>query len=283
MMKKLKHIIAFNRSKFIWYVVAVIWSLITLAPFVVTLISSFKDNSEIYGHMLELPSVWRFENYVMAVQDANILLCIWNSLRLTMMALSVLLIASIFVSYVIAKYWNKKPAKLLYGFFALGLMLPIYSTLIPLSEIMGTIDGFNNYSIVALIYVAFQLPMSVFLITSSMKIVPLEVIESAIIDGCEEFTMLFRIFLPISISGVATSAIIAFMAMYNEYILPIMFITEDSKRTIQQGMMYFKSDVLVQNGPLLACVILALVPVMVMYISFQEAIREGMTSGAVKG
>jgi len=134
-----------------------------------------------------------------------------------------------------------------------------------------------------LVYTAFQLPMSIFLITGYMRIIPKELTEAAIIDGCSMTSLLFRIFIPISAPGIATSGIIAFLFIYNELIFSVMFINERVKFTISLGMLYFVGDRNTQMGPIFASIILAVLPMIIVYLLFQEKVQKGMIAGSVKG
>lgn len=270
-------------ARLLLYLFAYSWAIVTLYPLLVTFMSSFKENSEIYGSMFTLPKVWNFSFYAEAVVQANMLNCVKNSLVLTSSATLVLVVLSSMGSFVLVRYNHMHCIKLLYMLFIVGIMLPIHSTLIPLAKIIGSIKGKNNYLIMILIYVAFQLPMSIFLISGYMKGIPASLAESAEMDGCTPIRLLFSIYLPVSLPGIATSAIIAFLGIYNDLIFAVMFISDAKKFTISQGMLTFVGFRNTEMGPVFASIIIAIIPMVVIYLLFQSQIQKGMLAGSVKG
>ncbi|GAB1481372.1 carbohydrate ABC transporter permease [Treponema sp.] len=272
-----------NLTRLFYYSFAFIWAFVTLYPLFIALISSVKENGEIYGSMFRLPQIWHFDYYSRAIAGANMLNCIKNSLIITTGTTLILLVLSSMASFVLVQGAKFKISNIIYLLFITGIMIPVHSTLIPLARIMGALNGNNNYLIIMLVYTAFQLPMSIFLITGYMKLIPKELTEAAIIDGCSMKGLLFRIFMPISAPGIATSGIIAFLFIYNELIFSVMFITERAKFTISLGMLYFVGDRNTEMGPIFASIILAVVPMVIIYLLFQEKVQRGMIAGSVKG
>ncbi len=282
-MHKIDDVLKKNITHSLYYSFAFIWAFMTLYPLFIALISSVKENGEIYGNMFRLPRIWHFDFYSRAISGANMLNCIRNSLFITTGTTMILLVLSSMASFVLVQGANFKISKFIYLVFIMGIMIPVHSTLIPLARIMGAISGNNNFFIIMLVYTAFQLPMSVFLITGYMKLIPKELTEAAIIDGCSMKGLLFRIFMPISAPGIATSGIIAFLFIYNELIFSVLFITERAKFTISLGMLYFVGDRNTEMGPIFASIVLAVIPMVIIYLLFQEKIQRGMIAGSVKG
>jgi len=266
----------------ILYIFPIFWALVTLFPFYVAIISSVKTNNEIFGSMFQLPKEFHFEYYMDAVVKANMLTCIKNSLIITFGTVILLVIVSSMISFAITRS-SSKWMQLVYFLFILGIMLPIHSTLIPLARIMSKLNGINNFIIIILIYVAFQLPLSVFLITGFMKNISKELAEAAVIDGCNLLQLLFSIFIPISKPIISTSAILAFLAVYNELIFSVMFITDRKKFTISKGLLYFVGEKSVQMGPVFASIIIAITPMLIIYLLFHNNVQRGMLAGSVKG
>jgi raffinose/stachyose/melibiose transport system permease protein len=133
-----------------------------------------------------------------------------------------------------------------------------------------------------LIYVAFQLPLSVFIITGYMKGISRELDEAAEMDGCSPPRLFFRIILPISKPAIATSAIISFLFFYNELIFAVVFLSEKVKFTISLGMLQFVGYRTVQMGPIFASIVVSIIPMITIYLLFQNQVQHGMVAGAVK-
>lgn len=263
---------------------AVIWSVLTIYPFIITIFSSLKTNDEIFGAMLQLPTVLRFENYITAIVTANMGRSIINSIYLSSSSTLVLVITASLTSFVFARM-NLRFTKTLYMLFILGIILPIHATLIPLAKMISSLPLLksNSYPTLMLIYVAFQLPISVFIITAFMKGISKELDEAAVMDGCSLPRLFFQIILPISKPAIATSAIISFLFFYNELIFAVVFLSEKTKYTISLGMLQFVGYRIVQMGPIFASIVISIIPMITIYLLFQNQVQRGMVAGAVKG
>jgi raffinose/stachyose/melibiose transport system permease protein len=262
---------------------ALVWSVLTIYPFIVTVMSSLKTNDEIFGAMTKLPETLRFENYLAALTQANMGQCILNSVYLSALSTVILIVCASLTSFVFART-PFKGTKWLYMLFVFGIILPIHATLIPLAKMISSLPFLhsNSYGTLTLIYVAFQLPISVFIITGYMKGISKELDEAAEMDGCSLPRLFFQIILPVSKPAVATSAIISFLFFYNELIFAVVFLSDKAKYTISLGMLQFVGYRTVQMGPIFASIVVSIIPMIVIYLLFQNQVQHGMVAGAVK-
>lgn len=265
-------------------VFSILWSLITLYPFVTTFFSSLKNNDEIFGSMFAPPAVFRYQNYVDAILGARMDRAIFNSLMVTALTTVILIVVGSMASYVLARF-RYRVLNYVYVLFILGIMLPIHSTLIPLAKTVSSTPwlGSNSFGTLMLIYTAFQLPMTVFIITGFMRGISRELDEAATIDGCGPVRILFQIILPLAKPGIATAAIISSLFVYNELIFAVIFLSKPEKFTISLAMLFFVGDRTARMGPIFASIILAVLPMICIYLAFSDRVQKGMTAGAVKG
>jgi len=264
------------------YIFSVLWSLITLYPLFVTLMSSFKNNEEIFGKMFTLPTVWQFQNYVDALVGAKIGLAIVNSLFISFSTTVVVIVLSLFAAYAIARQ-KYKFLKWIYLLFMTGVMLPVHTTIIPISRLASDLNGMDNYLFLTIVYATFLMPQSIFLITGYLNSISRELDEAATIDGCGMTGVLFRIILPVSMPIIATVAVLSFIYGYSELIFSVILLTDIDKYTISRALMYFTGDRTVRMGPVFASIVIAVIPMVVIYLMFHEQVQRGMVSGAVKG
>lgn len=207
---------------------------------------------------------------------------ILNSLFITTTATVALILIACMASYILTRYnfrWNE----VIYLFFLIGFMIPIHSTLIPLMKIVSQFKAQNSYLTMILLYIVFQLPLAIFLISGFMKEISKEIDEAAKVDGCGPFRLLFTILMPLCGPIISTTAIIAYLYIYNDLIFGIMFLTDEKMFTISVAMMTFVGQRTVEFGPIFACVIIAIIPMITIYIILQEKVISGITAGAVKG
>lgn len=271
-----------KRFRILVYSFAVFWAVMTLFPIVLTIFSSLKTNEEIYGRMFMPPSKFMISNYVEAFTGANMGRAILNSLFIAAITSIMVVIISIMASYIIARrnYFFIEPMFML---FILAIMIPVHTTLISISKLASSVGGLDKYWFLILVYVTFQLPQAIFLMTGYIKTISTEIDEAAIIDGCSTVNLIFKIILPISAPIIATISIVTFMFAYSELVFSIILLTTREKYPISRALMYFTGDKVVRLGPVFASIMLAVIPMLIIYICLHEKIQKGMTEGSVKG
>jgi len=254
-----------------------------LYPLIWLLFYSLKTNEEILsGSFFSLPSVWQWSNYTSAVAGGNYWRYLTNSLLVTTVTIvSVILLASL-AAFAIARFrW--KFGQLVMLIFLLGLMIPLQSTLLPLMIIFKNMNILNTHLSLILPYIAFQTPIAVFILSGFMKSIPQEIEESAIMDGAGAFRIFRYIVLPISVPPVMTVCILAFINIWNEYILAATFISSERLKTLPFGVYSFVSQYSVNYGAIGAFLVLGALPVILIYFLLAEKITKSMVAGAVKG
>ncbi|MDR1288272.1 MAG: carbohydrate ABC transporter permease [Treponema sp.] len=264
------------------FIFAAIWSVITILPLLTTLLSSFKSNPEIFSSMLSIPKKWLMQNYYDALFGANIMRSVFNSIVLGLGTTVVVILVSMFASYVFSRkrYFFVKP---LYLLFLTGMMLPVHTAIIPLSRIAAGIRLTDNYVYLILVYSAFLLPQSIFLATGYMNSVSRELDEAATIDGCGMVSILTKIMLPVSAPITSTIAVLSFIYGYSELIFTVILLTTRDKFPVSRALMFFTGERVTRMGPVFAAIIIAVVPMIILYILFHEKVQSGMVAGAVKG
>jgi raffinose/stachyose/melibiose transport system permease protein len=264
------------------YVFAIFWSAITITPLLMTFLSSFKSNPEIFSNMLALPHKWLIGNYYDALFGAGILRSVLNSMILALGTSLLVIVVSMLASYVFSRrtHFFVKPVYLL---FMTGLLLPVHTALIPLSKIAASLRLIDNYLYLIPVYAAFQLPQAIFLTTGYMNGISRELDEAATIDGCNMFGTLCNILLPISAPIISTVAVLSFVYGYSELIFSVILLTNKNKFPVSRALMFFTGERVTRMGPVFAAIIIALIPMIVLYILFHEKVQSGMVAGAVKG
>lgn len=272
-----------KHRKYILYVIAVIWLMITLMPMIYALISSFKTNDEMYRSALLLPEKWKFENYQIANELGHSLRTIGNSLKVSLATTIVEVIIAMMAAYAISRKRQVFFARHAYMLFVIGVMIPIHSTLIPISSMAAKWNMKNNFLFLVLVYVCFNLAQGIFLFTGYLDSVSKEIDEAAIIDGAGDFTLLTRILLPICKPVIATEAIFSFIYAYGELIFSLTLISEPQKYTVSRALLSFWGEFVAQLGPQYAYIVLSAIPTIVIYVIFHKQIQSGVMIGAVKG
>lgn len=258
------------------------WALITLYPLVFTFFSSFKSTDEIFYSPFALPAAWNFDNYSASFGEYDMLIGIGNSLFFALAGVAVLLTAAAMASFVIARYrlFFVKP---LFLFFALGIMIPLHSTLIPLVRLINGLGVSNRYSSLIMVYTAFNLPLAIIILSGFMRNLSRELEESALMDGAGATLILFRVAVPLSMPALAAVGILTFQTIYNDLIFALLFINNKKMYTISLTLLRFQGSRDVELGPIFAAIVVAILPMIIVYVLFQERIERGLSAGALKG
>ena len=269
-------------SQILRYAFLILVAFICIFPIYFAVVSSFKSTSEIFSSMFSLPSSLSLKNYIMAWETGNLGRYFINTIYLTGIALVILVIVGSMAAYVLARYEFKFQNTVLM-FFVSGMMIPMQSVIIPLAFDLGAFNIRNSYTVLILLYVAFQLPMTIFIFNGFMKGIPYELEEAARIDGCSAGRVYAKIILPLSTPTIVTATIFNFINVWNNLLFPLVFITDKNKQVISYGLLTFFSQWKSDYGGVMAAITLTIVPSLLIYIFLQEKVEQGMTAGAVKG
>lgn len=263
------------------YAVLILIAVTDLFPFWWTLIASIKDTNEILVNSLALPQkVVKWSNYKDAWVGAQLSLTFVNTVIVAGIAVVIILLISSMAAHIVARV---RPNLLLYSFFALGIMVPVQALIVPLFIEMNLLRLTNSRFGLVLVYVAVNFSLCFFILYGFLKTIPNELEEAALIDGASHTRSFFQIILPIAQPGLATVGIFALLACWNEYLIPLVLITDSSRNVISQGIQNLKSAYITDYGLLCAGIVIAAIPVVLLYILFQEQVIKGMTAGALKG
>lgn len=261
---------------------AIFYLIVSFMPFVFMVLNSFKEKFEMLTKgVFNLPDSLNFTNYVEVLTGGFGRYFMNSVIVLGISLVSLLFIASC-ASYPLARF-KFKLADPIYALIVACMSIPVHITLIPVFK-MAKSTGLYD-SIWALIgpYIAFAVPISVFILTSFMKEIPREIEESAEIDGCGKIQMFFSMIMPLAKPGLATLAIYNGVNMWNEFSFAYTLTQSSANRTLPLAIWEFQGQYSMNTPMIMAVLTLTLLPMIVMFIIFQDKLVKGMTAGAVKG
>lgn len=269
-------------KKTIKYTLAVLWSISNLIPLIVVIFGSFKNTAGIYLGPFVLPERLDFINYEKALLRANVLNGIGNSFMYAILAVAIIIVLASMAGYVLSRYHGKL-INGVYIYFVLGVLVPVQATFIPLVSMVAKLGGHNSVLTMIVIYVTFNLPLSILLITGYMKGISREIDEAARIDGCGVFRTFMNIIAPIAVPSLATAGILAFINIYNDLIFANLFISNTARQTVTQVINGFSAQYNSDMGATFAALVVAILPMIIIFMCFQEKVIAGLSTGAVKG
>jgi raffinose/stachyose/melibiose transport system permease protein len=257
------------------------FALLILYPLFWMVISSLKSYDEIYNNVWALPTEWHFKNYVTAWAQ-GISSYFMNSLIVTITTIVLVVVIGSMAAFTLSRYKSKWIDYSLI-FIIGGLMMNPQVALIPLFEMLTWMDLINTRWALILTYVAFRLPLTVILIRAFFLSIPKDLEESAIIDGCSEFGIYRRIYLPMSIPIIMTAIVFTAFFAWNEFLFATVFIDSDVLKTIPSGLMNFRDALRTDWGVLLAGMVIASLPMVILLIFLQKYLVRGLSEGSIKG
>ncbi|MBB4908343.1 carbohydrate ABC transporter permease [Actinophytocola algeriensis] len=268
------------------------WGLLTVLPLLWAVVSSFKTNTEFLSDPWGLPAVARFENFARAWTVANIGQYFVNSVIVVAISVPLTMLFGAMAAYVLSRY-TFPGNRAIYFLFVGGMIFPVFLALVPLFFVvrnLGTIPvigeflGLNSLISLALVYVAFSMPFTVFFLTAFFRTQPTSIAEAAIVDGCSHFGLFFRVMLPMAKPGLISIGLFNVLGHWNQYVLPVVLMNEPDKKVLAQGL----ASLAISQGyrgdwtALFAGLVIALLPVLIVYILFQKQVQAGLTAGVLK-
>ena len=264
------------------YLALGIFSIFCLYPIFWLTIASFKTNEQIHLDPWGLPDKLHWENYTYAIEKGHVLQYFGNSVIIAVSAVAVAVLLSCMASYAITRMeW--KLAKITQQVFLLGMMIPVYAMIIPLFAMFNKMGLLNTHLAVIIPQIAISFPMAIFIMGGFMGSIPRELEEAAVMDGASIFQIFFQIIMPISRSSIVTVAVVNFINVWNDLLLPQIFLMSQDKMTLPVGLTEFQGRYSTNYGPMIAAVLITIVPSIIVYVWLHKHIMEGMVAGAVKG
>lgn len=278
-----------------------LYALLVIYPMFWLVTTSLKDSWSIFKAPWGMPQTLNWENYSNAMVKGELAHKIWNSLVVDLVALGFILLFSAMAAYVLARFrfWGNR---ILFYTFLSGMTIPVFLAVVPLfilvnqvpmPAIVESAEGWKlgmqpllgTKTGLVLVYVAFSLSFTIFVLTGFFRTLPWELAEAAVIDGCKPSQIFWRVMLPLAKPGLATAGIFVFIGLWNEYPLALVLMTDEANHTLPLGIANLTMSQKYQAdwGALFAGLTIGVLPTLLIYAVFQRQIQEGLTAGAVKG
>lgn len=278
-----------KRDKIINKILAVFFTILSLAwiyPMVMILMNSFKEETTITTStafdFVTSENSAGFANYIVALDKQGFLAAFGYSLVITITSVALILVCCSMCAWFIVRVKNRI-SNILYYLFVFSMVVPFQMLMFTLSNMANTL-GFNTPFNICFIYLGFGAGLAVFMFAGFVKTIPLEIEEAATIDGCNPLQTFFHVVLPIMKPTYISVGILETMWVWNDYLLPYLVLDRTKFQTIPILIQYFRGGYgRVEMGPMFACIMMVIIPIVIMYLLCQRYIIDGVVSGAVKG
>lgn len=280
-MKKQKSLVN-TIATIIFSVLSVVW----VYPIIMVFMNSLKKEQAISTNTaFQLPNAASFaglDNFVDAISSKGFLSAFWYSLVITVTAVVLILVCCSMCAWYITRV-NSFASKVCYYLFVFSMVVPFQMLMFTLSSLSDRM-GLNTPYNICIVYLGFGAGLAVFMFSGFMKSIPIEIEEAAMIDGCSPIRTFFSVVFPILKPTMISVGILETMWLWNDYLLPYLVLDRKKYSTIPILIQYFRGSYgRVEMGPMMACIVLTVLPIIVIYLFCQKHIIKGVAAGAVKG
>jgi raffinose/stachyose/melibiose transport system permease protein len=265
-------------------VTLILFSISCIFPLVWMFYSSLKEKRVFNADIIGLPKKPTFINYfnILTNKDYRIAESVINSFRTTIISVALIILFGFIVGYILARI--KFPGnRIIYVVFLMGMLIPIHSLLVPIYVVFSDTGLANHWYTLSIPYVAFGLPIAIFLVESFVKVIPNSLEEAAAIDGSTFTRTMFSIILPICKPILTTIGIIQTFACWNEFSFALVLLKDQRLHTVPLAMTQFTGQFSSDYPKIMAAMLITMSPIVIFYFVFSKQIIKGMVAGAVKG
>ncbi|WHY66129.1 carbohydrate ABC transporter permease [Neobacillus sp. SuZ13] len=266
-----------------FYVFLVIFVFVVMFPFLWMLISSVKPATELFGERAFTPYTTHptWKNYISVFAEHPFLRYLWNSTVVASVTTVYTVTVASFAAYAIARLQFKGKTFIL-GIVLSVSMFPQIATITPIYIFLKNIGLTNSYLGLIIPYTTFTLPLSIWILVTFFRKIPLDLEEAAKIDGASLMQTYWKIIMPLAVPGIFTTAILVFIAAWNEFFFALTINTDEKYKTVPIGIAMFQGQFTIPWGEIAAATVVVSVPLVIMVLVFQRRIVSGLTSGSVK-
>ena len=299
--KKAQEVSAVRQAKHGWIITLLftVLSVLWISPILMVLLNSFKRKAYIFKHPFGISTVSITEgfeafkdgmsrlfsgtlNYKNGLRMTHFWDCFGNSLFITVGSVVLIVLCCSMCAWYIVRV-KTKGTKLMYTLCLFSMIVPFQMVMFTLSKFANMLHLSNPLGII-IVYLGFGAGLAVFMFTGFVKGIPLEIEEAALIDGCSPLQVYFKVLIPILKPTIISTAILELMWVWNDYLLPTLVLDIKKYRTIPMAVQYFRGSFgHVQMGPMMASIMIDIIPIIIVYLVCQKHIIEGVVAGAVKG
>jgi raffinose/stachyose/melibiose transport system permease protein len=276
-----------KRNHAIMIIILILLFILFIMPFILVIINVFKTKADIVSDPLALVGAHGFtmQNFPEAMAKMNFFNVFKNSLIITIISTVLTIFVSAMASFVIVRNGKWKFCSGLFALMVASMVIPFQVLMVPLVSVYGGIFGVLNHRLtLILMHTGFSVSMATFMFHGAIHTnIPLELEEAALIDGCSRWQTFWKVVFPLLKPTIATVAIIDAMAFWNDYLLPSLVLTDKALYTIPIATQAFYGTYSTDIGLVMAALLLAMLPILILYLFLQKYIVAGVTSGAVKG
>ena len=270
-----------GKRKIIKLSILFIFLLLFLMPFLIIILNTFKTTQQFVENPISWPSQFSIDNYLRAYDSMKFATGFMNSVIITILGILLIVLFSSMAAYLFARFkW--KINKIILFILIAAMTVPFQVIMIPLVTIYGKIGVLDSRATLIFMYLGFGVPFATFIFHGFIKGIPIALEEAATIDGCSRIRIFFQIILPLLKPVLSTVIILDVLWIWNDYLLPSLILLSPELRTLPLSVYNFFSSYSVDYSPLMAGLVMTVMPVLILYLFLQKHIIKGISEGALK-
>jgi multiple sugar transport system permease protein/raffinose/stachyose/melibiose transport system permease protein len=262
-------------------VFVVLYTIVTGGPFLWVAMMSLRTTAEIFKNPNGVPSPVHWEKFVDAWTKANYSTYFWNSTAVVVIAVVLVTAIGSMAAHCLARYRfrGNRVARFL---ILSGLVLPPQLVILALFQILLDLGLYNTLTGLVVVYVATHIAMTVYILEGFFAQIPQDLFDAARMDGYSDFEIFWRVTMPVGAPAIFTTVTLNFIILWNEFLFAVVLLTDDAKRTLPLGIMHFTGSHQLDVGMVATGLMIAILPIILIYAVFSETMIKGMTAGAVR-
>ncbi len=270
-------------GKILLWAILIIMAVIQIFPLIWLVDFSLCSSNEMFtSGLLVIPERIRWDNYVIAFRDGNVMHYLLNSIIINVLAVIIVIFISMMAAFACTRmHWKLR--SFVMTLMLLGMMIPIHATLLPNYKIYNYFHITDTIWALLIPYVAFSLPQALFLMTGFLASIPKELEEAAVIDGCGVYRVVFQVIMPLLKPSISTVAIMTFLNNWNEFMMASTYLSTPKWKTLPFSVLEFTGQYSSNYAVQFAVMALSAAPAVIVYIVLNKHITKGVAMGAVKG
>jgi raffinose/stachyose/melibiose transport system permease protein len=263
------------------WIIALLWLLVALVPYIFMVGFGFKSQTELYSSpVYKLPKKWDPANFALVVKGSYFH-ALLNSVLVVVISMIIVVLVSSSASFAFARLRFKGNA-IIFSAVVAGLIVPQHTTLIPIYILTNKLHVYDSLAALIGPYVAFSIPITIFILTQFMREIPKDFFEAAIVDGASHARVFFKVYLPLARTALVTVVIFNAVALWNEFLFAYVLTSSSNKRTLPLTIFDYQGEYTSNTPAIMAALTLAAVPLFLAYFVFQEKLVNGVMAGAIK-
>ncbi len=258
-----------------------LYTVVTGGPFLWVATMSLRTTSEIFKDPYGYPSPAHWEKFADAWTKSNYHTYFWNSVVVVVIAVALVTVIGAMAAHCLARY-RFRGNRLMRFLILSGLVLPPQLLILALFQILLDVNLYNTLTGLVVVYVATHIAMTVYILEGFFMQIPQDLFDAARMDGYSDFEIFWRVTMPVGAPAIFTTVTLNFIILWNEFLFAVVLLTDDDKRTLPLGIMHFMGSHQLDVGMVATGLMIAILPVILIYGFFSETMIKGMTAGAVR-